>query len=79
MADAPESRVYVLGAGCSCDAEHGYPLVKDFFPALNAYAAKIAGVADCQRIKKAVEDTAQLLTQCQTGPVQMPMLAYLKY
>jgi hypothetical protein len=67
VADAPKSRVYVLGAGCSYDAEHGYPLAKDFVPALNTYAAKIAGVADCQRIKKAVEDTAKLLTQCQTG------------
>jgi hypothetical protein len=67
MTDDREMRVYVLGAGCSYDAAHGYPLAKDFVPALNAYAAKISAVPECQRIKQAVEDTAALLTACQTG------------
>jgi hypothetical protein len=67
MADSTSSRVYVLGAGCSYDTQHGYPLAKDFVAALNAYAAKIGGVTECQRIKGTVEDTAKLLTQCQTG------------
>jgi len=67
VTDAPKSRVYVLGAGCSCDAQHGYPLAKDFVPALHDYSVKISGVAERQRIKKAVDDTASLLTQCQTG------------
>jgi len=59
--------VYVLGAGCSYDTTHGYPLAKDFVPALNAYATKLSGAAECQRIRQAVEDTAALLTACQTG------------
>jgi hypothetical protein len=66
MANANGTRVYVLGAGCSIDSVQGYPLAKDFIPALQTYAAKIAGVAECQRIKGAVDDTATLLTQCQT-------------
>ncbi len=42
------------------------PLAKQFVPDLNAYAAKIAGLANCQRVKMAVEDTAKLLLACQT-------------
>jgi hypothetical protein len=43
-------RVYVLGAGCSYDQQCGYPLAKQFVAALNAYAARIAGVPECERI-----------------------------
>ncbi|MGA2863049.1 MAG: hypothetical protein ABSF95_01030 [Verrucomicrobiota bacterium] len=67
MAGSSDSRVYVLGAGCSYGEQHGYPLAEHFVSALNAYAAKIAGVPECQRIKSAVQDTATLLTQCQSG------------
>ena len=62
-----ERRVYVRGAGCWYDQQCGYPLAKQFAAALNAYAARIAGMPECQRIKKAVEDTVALLTQCQSG------------
>jgi hypothetical protein len=41
-------------------------LAKQFVPALEAYSSKIAGLAECQRIKRAVDDTAALLKQCQT-------------
>jgi hypothetical protein len=61
-------RVYVLGAGCSYHEQQGYPLATQFAAALNSYAAKIASVTDCQRIKMAVEDTVKLLNQCQSGP-----------
>lgn len=67
MAGSTGTRVYVLGAGCSYDPLHGYPLAKDFLPALQSYSAKIASAPDCQRIKKAVDDTAALLMQCQSG------------
>ena len=67
MASDTPSRVYVLGAGCSYDSSHGYPLAKDFVPALHSYSTKIANAPECQRIKKAVDNTAELLTQCQTG------------
>jgi len=45
-----ETRVYVLGAGCSYDTLHGYPLAKDFAPALQSYSTKIASLTECQRI-----------------------------
>ena len=68
MATDKESRVYILGAGCSYHEQHGYPLAKQFVPELTSYAARIAEVAECQRIRKAVEDTVTLLMQCQSGP-----------
>jgi hypothetical protein len=67
MAENPQTRVYVLGAGCSYDPQYGYPLANDFVPALQAYSAKIAPIPDCQRIKRAVDDTVALLLQCNTG------------
>lgn len=66
--EASKTCVYILGAGCSFNEQHGYPLAAQFVPALNSYAAKISGVAECQRIRIAVEETATLLTQCQSGP-----------
>lgn len=56
-----EKRVYILGAGCSYDGEHGYPLASQFIGALEKYSARIEGREDCQRIKEAVDDTVGLL------------------
>jgi len=67
MANETQTRVYVLGAGCSYDPQHGYPLAKDFVPVLQSYSAKISSVPECQRITKAVDDTAALLVVCQTA------------
>jgi hypothetical protein len=64
---AERARVYVLGAGCSYHEQHGYPLAKQFIPALDAYATKIAGDPDCQRIVGAVDSTLKLLAACQSG------------
>jgi hypothetical protein len=64
---AAKTRVYVLGAGCSYHQEHGYPLAKNFVPALSAYGASIAGDPACQRIGQAVDATVKLLTACQSG------------
>jgi acyl-CoA hydrolase len=61
------SRVYILGAGCSYHEQYGYPLAKQFIAELNSYAGKIEGIAECQRIKKATEDTVKLFTQGQSG------------
>jgi hypothetical protein len=61
------SRVYILGAGCSYHEQHGYPLAKQFVAELNSYIGKIEGIVECQRIKKAVEDTVKLFTQGQSG------------
>lgn len=68
MDTKPGLRVYVLGAGCSYHEQHGYPLATQFVSSLNSYAAKLASIKECQRIKVAVEDTAALLMQCQSGP-----------
>ena len=63
------TRVYVLGAGCSYDEQHGYPLAGKFIPALDTYAKKIAAQPDCTRIRTAVENTVTLLRKCESGPV----------
>jgi len=67
MADSSNSRVYVLGAGCSCDDQHGYPLAEQFVLELDAYVARIAGAAESQRIRKAAQDTCTLFKQCRSG------------
>jgi hypothetical protein len=63
----PGIRVYVLGAGCSYHEQHGYPLAKSFLHELSAYASRLASIPECKRIQAAVEDTAKLLSQCQSG------------
>jgi len=63
-------RVYVLGAGCSYDEQHGYPLAKGFLSELEIYATKIHGRKDCQRIEKSVQQTVELLKHYQSGQHQ---------
>jgi hypothetical protein len=58
-----KGRVFILGAGCSYDGEHGYPLANQFIQVLERYAETIEGRQDCLRIKKAVDDTVALLKQ----------------
>src|SRR3989442_13916317 len=60
-------RVYILGAGCSYDPNHGYPLADGFISSLSAFAAKISIDPQKQRTLKAVQDTIGLLTRCQSG------------
>lgn len=61
------TRVYVLGAGCSYHEQHGYPLAKSFATEPSAYATKIVNDSDCRRIKEAVDATMKLLAACQSG------------
>lgn len=63
-------RVYVLGAGCSYDEQHGYPLAKGFLSELETYATKIQGRKDCQRIEQSVQQTVELLKHYQSGQYQ---------
>jgi hypothetical protein len=65
MAGGSGLRVYVLGAGCSFDKEHGYPLAKNFIPALSAYGTSISTVKEAAGIKQAVDYTVALLTGCE--------------
>jgi hypothetical protein len=62
-----ESRVYILGAGCSFDPHHGYPLASQFLPTLMAFASKISSDSQKKRILNAVQETIDLLTRCQSG------------
>lgn len=63
-----ESRVYILGAGCSFEEERGYPLASGFLAALNAFATKIAADSQKKRILDSVQKTVDLMTRCQSGP-----------
>ena len=62
-----DSRVYILGAGCSYDQNTGYPLASGFIQSLTAFATKISADPQKQRTLKAVQDTIDLLTRCQSG------------
>jgi hypothetical protein len=64
-----DSRVYVLGAGCSYDAKQGYPLANGFCRALSAFTSKISTDPQKQRILRAVQDTIDLLARCQSSTV----------
>jgi len=63
-------RVYVLGAGCSYDGQHGYPLANGFLSELKAYAVKIQDRKDCKQIKEAVQQTIDLLHEYRSGQYQ---------
>src|SRR5579862_5207841 len=63
-------RVYVLGAGCSYDEQHGYPLAGGFLSELGGYATKLHGRTDCERIEKSVQQTVGLLKRYQSGQRQ---------
>jgi len=63
-------RVYVLGAGCSYDEQHGYPLGNGFLSELEIYAVKIHGQMDCKRIEESVQQTVELLKHYQSGQYQ---------
>ena len=63
-----ESKVYILGAGCSYQGDEGYPLARGFIESLSAFATKISTDASKQRILKAVQETIDLLTRCKSGP-----------
>lgn len=63
-----KKRVFILGAGCSFDGEHGYPLATGFIPALERCSSNIAGKSDCRQIKTAVDDTVALLKISNSRP-----------
>jgi len=57
MTEHAETRVYVLGAGCSYDPLHGYPLAAQFIPELSTYGAAISDDKECAGIQEAVDYT----------------------
>jgi hypothetical protein len=67
MAENTGLRVYILGAGCSFHAQHGYPLAKNFIEELRSYSSQFRDIKDCFRIKTAVDRTVELLSRCQYG------------
>jgi len=77
MSENSGLRVYVLGAGCSYDEQHGYPLAKGFLSELETYATMIQGRKDCQRIAKSVQQTVELLKHYQSGQYQVSTIDQL--
>lgn len=52
-----ETTVVVLGAGCS--VKYGYPLAKEFVPALESFRASLG--VDAEKLKNCIGETIQLL------------------
>ena len=65
VAKTSDLQVHILGAGCSYDEQHGYPLASGFLLELEIYAGKIRGRMDCQQIEKATQQTIRLLEHFQ--------------